>query len=698
MNTTILSVVLLGVAYGAPVALSAICFFLAAVAFGLRSLGALMSENAQSRGRSHSNQIILAAVLVGSAVLASTVIYRASTPVKFPSEFYELPDEFFVAWPWIEESHTPIKFSRTEIVDCLGKPGEDFLNEDFFNDVSEDTKKKLDSDRLEAGRSLWATPRNQWSIPDWKDACEALRDRMGAHGIAPYVSTFYASQSWNAQAGRQLYHHSYIFVPALHLLKYGLNSPMVYVYGLGNTAMFAAGMKLFGENLTGYFKSIPYIEFVSFLVLGLLALYVSRSVAAALTATVAALGCFMAITPEAINLAVGFNPSRYIGLLVQIATVFSLFRGPTAVRMPILFIGGLVSLLWNVEFGLIGCVAQGLALLAPRHGVHLLARIMSAAAFALASFAMIYLLSNVGQSDSLIRTVWVTFFNIAVPAVSEAWLIQFWIGAVIFAAVAIYLATSNNRSEMYPKLCMLPMLAVLQTKYLVNPSFVHVWFTLLLTLPVAILFVPWREWTTRRMIAVCEIISVAAVGLCFSSLRQYNIQADRIASNYYSFYQLHSWSDLGENLTTPTPSAGIAERVQAIRERAGTYDKLLVLSPFDFLMGFYANPEHYCGHFDILTNLITSGTFNSIVQCVKNSPRVMVVYDEALNIPCTEVKYPFSYDRASCEAKRTLKKMETGVLRAVKPYLVETARVGSLTFYSRNGNETGTRPPLQGGN
>lgn len=242
---------------------------------------------------------------------------------------------------------------------------------------------------------------------------------------------------------------------------------------------------------------------------------------------------------------------------------------------------------------------------------------------------------------------------------------------------------------------MLPMLAVLQTKYLVNPSFVHVWFTLLLTLPVAILFVPWREWTTRRMIAVCEIISVAAVGLCFSSLRQYNIQADRIASNYYSFYQLHSWSDLGENLTTPTPSAGIAERVQAIRERAGTYDKLLVLSPFDFLMGFYANPEHYCGHFDILTNLITSGTFNSIVQCVKNSPRVMVVYDEALNIPCTEVKYPFSYDRASCEAKRTLKKMETGVLRAVKPYLVETARVGSLTFYSRNDNETGTRPPCK---
>lgn len=71
----------------------------------------------------------------------------------------------------------------------------------------------------------------------------------------------------------------------------------------------------------------------------------------------------------------------------------------------------------------------------------------------------------------------------------------------------------------------------------------------------------------------------------------------------------------------------------------------------------------------------------------------MVVYDEALNIPCTEVKYPFKYDRASCESKRTLKETENGILRAVKPYLVETSRVGSLTFYSRNDSETGTRAP-----
>jgi hypothetical protein len=686
LNTTIPSVILFGVGYAAPVSLSAVCFFLAAVAFGLRSCGALISESAQSRGRSYSNQMILGAMLVGSIVIASTVIYRSSTPAKFPSEFYELPDEFLVAWPWAEGNQAPIKFSRTELVDCLAEP-----NPGVLSDGHGDASKKVDTARLEEGRSLWATARDKWSTQDWKAACEALREKLGPDGIAPYASTFYASQTWNAQPGRQLYHHSYVFVPARHLMKYGFNSPMVYVYGVGNTAMFAAGMKLFGENLTGYFTSIPYIWFISFLVLALVVLYISRSVAGTLTATVAALGCFMAITPEAIDLAVGFNPSRYIGLLVQIATVFSLFRGPTPVRMPILFIGGLFSLFWNVEFGLIGCVAQGLALLAPRGGTPLLARIISAAAFALASLATLYLLSQVGQSESFIRTVWVTFFNIAVPVITKTWLTRFWISAALFTAAGIYLAASNDRPEMYPKLCMLPMLAVLQTKYLVNPSFVHVWFTLLLTLTVAILFVPWREWKTRRSIAVGEIISVLAIVLCFVQLRPYNTKANDVARYYYSFYQLHSWSDLGENLKTPTPSARIAERVQAVRERAGTYDKILILSPFDFLMGFYANPEQYCGHFDILTNLITFGTINSIVECVKKSPKVMVVYDEALNVPCTEARSPFTYDRDSCEAKRKLKEAENGLLREIKPYLVETSKAGSLTFYSSNDGEAGAK-------
>lgn len=686
LNTTILSVILFGVAYGAPVALSAACFFLAAVAFGLRSCGALISESAQSRGRSYSNQMILGAMLIGSIVIASTVIYRSSVPAKFPSEFYELPDDFLVAWPWGEGNQGPIKFSRTELVDCLAEP-----NSGSLSDGHGDASEKADTARLEAGRSLWATARDKWSTQDWKDACDALRGKLGAGGIAPYASTFYASQTWNAQAGRQLYHHSYIFVPALHLMKYGFNSPMVYVYGVGNTVMFAVGMKLFGENLTGYFTSIPYIWFISFLFLALVVLYISRSVAATLTATVAALGCFIAITPEAIDLAVGFNPSRYIGLLIQIASVFSLFRGSTPVRMPILFIGALFSLFWNVEFGLIGCVAQGLALLAPRAGMPLFARIISAAAFALTSLAMVYLLSQVGQSDSFIRTVWVTLFNIAVPVVSKTWLTRFWISAVLFTATGIYLAASNDRSEMYPKLCMLPMLAVLQTKYLVNPSFVHVWFTMLLTVTVAIVFVPWREWKTRRSIAVCEIISVMAIVLCFVQLRPYNTQANEIARYQYSFYQLHSWSDLGENLKTPTQSAGIAERVQAVRARAGTYDKILILSPFDFLMGFYANPEQYCGHFDILTNLITFGTINSIVECVKKSPKVMVVYDEALNVPCTEARYPFTYDRDSCEAKRKLKEAENSLLQEIRPYLVETSKAGSLTFYSRNDGEAGVK-------
>ena len=104
-------------------------------------------------------------------------------------------------------------------------------------------------------------------------------------------------------------------------------------------------------------------------------------------------------------------------------------------------------------------------------------------------------------------------------------------------------------------------------------------------------------------------------------------------------------------------------------------------------MGIYANPEHYCGHFELVVNLVTYDFVQSVVRCVRESPQALVVFDEASQTPCPSswvVKY---YDRGSCDMKRILEQNDITIMNALHHDLVLVKKIGPLSFYRHAGDK-----------
>lgn len=68
-----------------------------------------------------------------------------------------------------------------------------------------------------------------------------------------------------------------------------------------------------------------------------------------------------------------FSPLRYVGLCLQVASVFFCMRGSSR-RLVALPLSALFSLFWNAEFGIIGLLCQGLVLLTPQQRLPLWGR------------------------------------------------------------------------------------------------------------------------------------------------------------------------------------------------------------------------------------------------------------------------------------------------------------------------------------
>ena len=138
---------------------------------------------------------------------------------------------------------------------------------------------------------------------------------------------------------------------------------------------------------------------------------------------------------------------------------------------------------------------------------------------------------------------------------------------------------------------------------------------------------------------------------------------------------------LGESIKIVAPAEPIAQRVTAIREELRPDEPLLLLSPFDHLLSFYVNPKSYCGHFDVLTNVVTTDNVLAIQKCVNSRTDVLVVYDRALATPCPTLVADVLHFTSECRNKFLAKQNLLTILELLRPSLVEQSSKGDLVFY-----------------
>ena len=150
---------------------------------------------------------------------------------------------------------------------------------------------------------------------------------------------------------------------------------------------------------------------------------------------------------------------------------------------------------------------------------------------------------------------------------------------------------------------------------------------------------------------------------------------------YYEPYNNVAWTSLGERFQTPAPEEPVAQRIAAVKTQFRPTDKLLLLSPFDHLIASYINPERYCGHFEMLTNLVTEGNVATVLNCARNSPNVLIVYDVATETGCPLGIQSDFIDLPSCDGKKRVKDTVKAIMDVLKPDAELVAVDGDLRFY-----------------
>jgi hypothetical protein len=507
--------------------------------------------------------------------------------------------------------------------------------------------------------------------------CKAREDLRNA---------FSASSSWQGATGRILYHHSYIFIPAQHWLAHGLDKAVPYLYGYGSTIFHAMLMKSFGGTLTSYFYTYPIALLIGLLIITGCVGYITRSRWLAVAAFLICLYELYSIDFSAALLAASFSPLRYAGIALQIASIFYFIRGSSK-RVGALPFTAALSIFWNREFALIGMVGQALVLLSPQKHISGIARVGSL--IALAMIAMVYI--GFGRtSPDIANSISLGFFNVNMPilppwdiAKSTAWI-------VLAQGIVTLGALSFTGPERAARLSILPVIGLSFVKAVFNPSPPHLSISLAFILPILLVFLPSPQKGVGNgpLEPVMQPVNfswakLAALGVlvmgCWVSGIDYLSKATLFKGELVKPFVTRQWSSLGETLPTAIPESPIAERVSAISEVSRPEDALLVLSPFDHLVSFYANPARYCGHFELLSNIATTNIADQVVECVVRTPNVLVIYDHALAEPCPDLT------RLGIETECRKKFMAKGniqhLLERLLPDLVEVERKGDLVFY-----------------
>jgi hypothetical protein len=668
----------------APFNFSQLCFMLSSIMLGLRLFIEVFPciESPQVKALSKRRVLFLGliALLIGSIYIMAKVWY----PFTATNDYIEIADSIILPNSPIEPPKSEVVLDRPAILDCL------------IANKKEYQKLMGEQSSLERAYEVNAPQMLQGFISrlqKYQKNSELIDKISCTHELTQYQidridTPLRQTGGWQSQAGRMLYHHSYLYVPAAHLLKYGLFSNIPYLYGLGNT--FFHTLLMMGEplTLTRYFNTFPIAQLVGILGIVLAVFSMTRSGMVVPFAFAAILIPLSFMGYENLQLAPGFSPLRYFGIALQMASIFWFASKQTFIRVSLLILTLVFSVIWNKEFALLGFFGQMLILMSPQVKLNLVARFITASIAVVLTAGLVIALGTL--SHGFLETIQVGIFGVAVPTVSVSLFLKIatYVGAL--AALLVWAAYRFPAHERLPRLCIIPIMCLLMIKYIYNASPVHLLYTTAFLLPMSLVFLDWKNqlhflssWglnDTQRYNITWFMSSAVVVG-CLLCAVHYGSGADQRRAMQTDLFQKNSWSDLGETFITTTPQAPIATRIKAIQAEIKPQDVVIFLSPFDHLMSFYGNPEKYCGHFEYLTNLVTYKNVADVEACARNSPNVLVVYDPLVEKSCPDSVRSLFYDIHSCEKKGMLLQTMINTMSKLKIELVLVKQEGGLYFY-----------------
>lgn len=576
---------------------------------------------------SHKVKILITLLLFSSVVIPG---YRAWYPLVLPNDYYEIPNIF----------------KNTVLIQ--GGPTLSF----------EQTQKFLEKNKLETTHP---------------------------QGYGELLSAFDGLNGWTAETGRTFYHHAYIFVPAIHWLKYGFDNSIPYLYGYGNTIFSASLMSIGGASLSSYFYFYPITLLLGLLGICAFAAYCGGSKKIFLVAIFLGLYELYDISFTAALLAASFNPIRYIGISLQLATAFFYFRSSSPFRYLSLIVATSFSFFWNAEFAFIGAISQVLALLLDKHPRAMVPRL--ATFFGLLFLPVVYrLFSN--PSVDILNSIYLGFFQVNMPFLSGKQGVSFILMTLVLQLVLVLLCLKFRGAERMARLSILPSLMLVLIKVIYNPSSPHLDITLLFLIPFLLVYIPrdknyflYKNIPNSLKNLSFPILILSLALLCWNKGIKYEEESNFIRRYYVMPFQASPWTSLGETIPMVTRGDEVANRVRAINNKLGPDDALLILSPLDHLISFYVNPKKYCGHFELISNLTQKSDFEKIKNCVNNAKNILIVYDQALSTPCPDLKKLNMVNR--CSQKLEVKNNVIDVLKYL-PKLKESGREGNLIFYRKD--------------
>ena len=673
--------------------LSRICFLATAVLMMLR----IICGGTQIVMPPRTSIVVRWLMALSAVTLTLVVVGQAWFPLRLPNDYLETPERILIP---AGQSAKSTSLSRQDAIDCIAR-AKGMHDVDLQGREKKLTPTQVDAidmvarafvDTTGSRNTLTDSLKRQvseaMSLPD----CPVEMDILDASALADQLR---ATGGWASPPGRVFYHHSYLFVPAVHLIRHGLDAPIPFLYGLGNTA-FHALLISDSPTLTRYFATFPIAQLLGILIIVLGVWIVSRSALVIPLAGSLALISLISIGYEPLSLSADFSPLRYAGIALQIISIFWLFRSGarrllgTAVLSLVL----VLSLIWNREFGVIGGIGQGLALLfarssVPERGVISGGWRTIGQLAVLGVSAIISLIWLRSLSAGFAENINVGIFGVPfLPTLSREAFLWF-CTAVTIGGISLTAAAHRfqDQAERGARLCLVPIFGFLMIKYVFCASPIHLLYTLSFVVPFTLAFFDWRRGIDRasnttavlRNVTGFAMLALAAVALV-NGIR-YTNAADTRDARMVRPFELHAWSALGESFRTPTSASAIEQRVGAIKAELRPDDAALFLSPFDHLMAFYATPAHYCGHFDNVTNLVTFGMIEEAAACIEQAPHALVVYDAAVETECPSGLAASYIDQTQCQLKRELMLNMRSLMVRLSPRLQRVAQRGSLTFY-----------------
>jgi hypothetical protein len=494
--------------------------------------------------------------------------------------------------------------------------------------------------------------------------------------------------AWQGENGRIFYHHSYVFLPAAHYLKHSTFSTIPFVYGLGNTISTAYLMKLnpSPSSISSYFNTIPLTAIIGIIFISLLCLYISNNFLVGFLALLVSLGCYYSISYTPILLAASFNPARFIGIIFQIFSIFLLSRKENRFLVFFLIFSAFFSLFWNFEFGVIGFFGQLSFLILRKSTKNFYNKLFSLSLL----FLTLGLSFKFFKPPNIDITESINFglYNIGVPIMPMDTII---ITLLIIFFVQFFLIFTNrkqNPTHRFAYFSVGIILALLSVKYFFNPSPPHLFLILLFIIPLFIAMLPWSSINSRvvsaiHILVLCIMITSAII-FTHNAGKKYANESSLFHSQFTTNFVSHEWKSFNEKIRTVTPEKPIKDRVTAINkmlEAEASSVKLLILSPYDHIISFYVNPKAYCGHFELLTNVLTINDIETIKKCVEKTPRINVIYDHALTTKC-----PLEFDESinpGCARKVLVKNNLVKLMDEIKPFLNEGQTIGDITIYNK---------------